>query len=50
MDLEGDIRRRDHQCKAIHLTKDMAKTNKVITGEQCILKGDDGVLVISGVN
>ena len=28
----------------------MVKTNKDITGEQCILKGDDGVLVMSGVN
>ena len=34
----------------IDLTKNMVKTNKDITGEQCILKDDDGVLVISGVN
>ena len=34
----------------IDLTKTMVKTTKDITGEQCILKGDDGLLVTSGVN
>lgn len=34
----------------IDLLKNMLKTNKDIAGEQCILKCDDGVLVMSDVN